>query len=382
MNTPTRKEIEDAYLFSGTGSNKFSKKRDVTLILGVDHGSSHASILLCRFHKFNTTLDPLQSRFLFEELWGSLKVRKYECRRSGGSSGLISDSAQNRILPHIRDPGTCPRNGYGTVWIPGRSTWYVYYMSTKNGEVKTCQYTNPVPGGSFRLNSSHIKKHPFLIDFISTKPLTASIAEAITGRVQNLDGIDLLICPQAVRTELMNIGETRSIQAAMYNNDLSALPSGLSQFPKQFSRNVSSLHHFYGVYLHYFIKCTLVMHAVGWHLDVFADGDPSIENKKCFEILSSAIPIRDILESYPNGRGGGTTANHFIFALLDWNSGQRSRRRVWTNPANAHLPHGINSYPARQAMSETIWNNFFNVDTVRIPQGISLENLGYEDNDE
>ena len=96
------------------------------------------------------------------------------------------------------------------------------------------------------------------------------------------------------------------------------------------------------------------MHAV----DVFADDDPSLENKKCFEILSSSIPIPEIQESHPNGRGGGSTANHFMFALLDWNCGQRSRRRVWTNPANAHLPHGINAYPARQALSKTIWNNF------------------------
>lgn len=375
-NTPTIKELEEGYLFSGLGSKKYlpnrSRDRDVTLILGVDEGSRYASILLCRFHKFNMKLTPVRARTLFQDLWDSLSSsRKYECKRTGGSSGLITKSKQNAIKKLIHVPGSCPRNGDGSIWIPGRDTWYLYYFGTYDGEVKTFKYTNPVPGGSFTLPSKFIMKYSFLMDFISTKPLSATIVEQITPLLQDFDDFNYLITPQAVRVELMNLGESRCVQAALEANDPSQLPVDVSNPPKR-ENGATQMQHFYAIYLELYINGTLVGHPVGAHCDFFSDGTPSLENKKCFEMLTSSIPIQDLRVSHPNGRGGGCTPGHYVFALLDWGKSQRFKRRTWIHPANAHLPNGPSAYPARQHLTSAIWERFFNPNTVTFPNGATV----------
>jgi hypothetical protein len=182
-----------------------------------------------------------------------------------------------------------------------------------------------------------------------------------------------LITPQAVDAELKNIEETRMVTNHSSSvRKKSALPLDMAEAPKGLTG--SQMHRYYSLYNRDFIKYTLVMHPVGFHRDTFADGYPSLENKMCFELINSRIPMQNIATSHPNGRGGGRTNEHFVFGLLDWSSGQRNRRRVWTDPANQNLPHGPNHYPANQALTQEIWNAFFRPRTVHIPAGVNLDN--------
>ena len=68
-----------------------------------------------------------------------------------------------------------------------------------------------------------------------------------------------------------------------------------------------------------FNKHTLVTHPVGYHVDVFAKGKSSLENKIC---------LVDRLNSKKYGRGGAQDGS-YVFALLDWEVGTRKRRRVY-----------------------------------------------------
>ena len=50
---------------------------------------------------------------------------------------------------------------------------YIFYIGTKDGELKHTYYTNPQPGGSFLMPTLLLEKYPFLVDFASTKPTAA-----------------------------------------------------------------------------------------------------------------------------------------------------------------------------------------------------------------
>ena len=63
--------------------------------------------------------------------------------------------------------------------------------------------------------------------------------------------------------------------------------------------------------------------------------------------------------------------------ILDWSCGQRSKRRTWTDPANANLPNGPNSFPPKQALTQSIWDDFYttNGDNVHVPKGVNVDHL-------
>ena len=364
-NMPSATELEQGYLFSGAGPFKVP---DVTFILGTDVDGSYASILLCRFHKFVPNLTSTQKRHLFQDAWNSLGANKFECRRSGGSSGFITESVDNVILKFMNYSGSTPRNGKGAVWIKGSETWFIYYIGTYDGDPKRCKYTNPVPGGSFLLKSKYLKAHPILNEFISIKPISALIISTIQPILLKKENFKFLITPQAVSEETRNIAETTDIISAFKSG--TELPLDLDPVPKGFRGN--SFKMFYDIYNKNFIKYTIVMHPVGLHRDTFADGTPSLENKVCFKLLSTMVPEAMLLNTHQHGRGGGCS-NEFVFALLDWSSGQRSRRRVWTHPANARLPNA----PANntQRLTIEIWRAFFRRGAVFVPDGVNANNL-------
>ena len=80
-------------------------------------------------------------------------------------------------------------------------------MGTLDGEVKTCKYTNPVPGGSFRLKHKPIVSFPFLKYFISIKPITATIISTLEDRLMSNPDFRIRVTPQAIIAELKNIEE-------------------------------------------------------------------------------------------------------------------------------------------------------------------------------
>ncbi len=310
-NIPTDEELHDSYLFKNRGP--FKKKVDVTLILGMDsETSSVASILLCRFHTMPCSLTHKQKEDLLSSVWQSMKANKFECRRRGGSSGLISSDKNNVIKKFISYPGCAPRNGSGVIWMQGTDTWYLYYIGTFDGKVKRCHYTNPVPGGSFRFNHKFIKKHKILADFISIKPIAALIIEAIQGKLQESEEFNTSITPQAIRAELMNIAETRDV---MNSTSPGSLPLDLKPVPKGIKKMNKWLQ-FYSIYNRDHVKFTMVVHPVGFHLDSFKDKCPSLENKFCVEMLQHRITQRMIMNTHPYGRGHDGAKRQIVFSSL------------------------------------------------------------------
>jgi len=104
------------------------------------------------------------------------------------------------------------------------------------------------------------QKYNFLCSFVSTKGLAAAIVVAIGNT-------DISICPIAVKEELQNVAFAR-------------------KFIEQFSldKNLASqqkLSLFYAFYSENYLSYTLVQHPVGRHLDTFANGKPSLENRVC-----------------------------------------------------------------------------------------------------
>ncbi len=301
-------------------------------------------------------------------MWNSLGVNKFECRRSGGSSGFITDTEDNLILKFMKYSGSMPRNGTGAVWIKGSKTWFVYYIGTYDGDPKRCKYTNPVPGGSFHLKSKLLVSHPMLQDFISIKPISALIISALQPKLMKKENFKVLITPQAVSEEIRNIAETSDIISSYMSG--TELPLDVDPVEKGFRGNAFKM--FYDVYNKNFIKYTIVMHPVGLHRDTFADGTPSLENKVCFKMASAVIPEEMLLNSHRHGRGGGSN-NEFVFALLDWSSGQRSKRRVWTHPANAGMPNAPSDNS--QLLTAQIWRAFFRPGRVFVPDGVNANDL-------
>ena len=117
----------------------------------------------------------------------------------------------------------------------------------------------------------------------------------------------------------------------------------------------------------------MVVHSVGFHLDSFADKCPSLENKFCVELLQDQINQKMLTNTHPHGRGGGSTGKHFVFGLLDWTGGQRDRRRVWTDPANAHLDHAPQN--PNDHLTRGIWEAFYRPNVVHVPNGVNRDRL-------
>lgn len=312
-NILTSREIDEGYLFQNFGS--FSVAPDVTMIVGSDGEGTQASVLLCRFHNLVPSLSNIEKNSLFKHVWDSLKSTKFESKRSGGSSGLTQGN--NVFKRFVSNPGTSPRNGKGSVWIQGRHVWYLYYIGTFDGKSKNFAYTNPVPGGSFHFKVNALERFPFLLDFVSTKPFTALLIDWIQPRIKHKPGFRIQIAPQAVESELMKITDTEcllSCTRAGISHNLSDNKRTVPDAIMKMNRKAA----FYSVYSQYHVKYTLICHPVGFHLDYFANNLPSIENKVCFEISKEFLPDDTIYNSNPNGRGGCSSDNLFVFAILDW----------------------------------------------------------------
>ena len=79
-------------------------------------------------------------------------------------------------------------------------------------------------------------------------------------------------------------------------------------------------------------RYSLVGYPVGYHVDVFNEGNHSLESKICLSM--DVIPVCNI------GRGAGGESK-FVFALLDWrNSSGSSTRLNQYVAAGGILTHG------------------------------------------
>ena len=286
----------------------------------------------------------------------------------------------NELLILLQSHNSSPRCSKGTVFLRDRDNlkWHLFYLGTKDGAAKYTYYTNPVPGGSFKMPSKLLQKYDCLRDFASIRPMAALVLEAVRRNIkQTKPKIPIhTVCPIAVEQELKYIEHARHF-----------LKEVISHHEKKYGHKWTHeqlLILFYEFYAENFQNYSLVMHAVGGHLDVFADGKPSLETRICFSFSLDKVGNTNVWNTgCGNGRGGAGIGK-FCFALLDWEAPSRNRRNVWTDPQNSHLPHSAAHYGrengnGRQTLNRTIWNRFRqNGRLVTLPNGINnIRHLNY-----
>ena len=289
--------------------------RDCTLFLGYEPGQplEYAAILLLRFHKMEPTVPHADSRQLLYALEKYLKNNKLERRRSGGSSGPLCYSSE--LLQMLATSNSSPKRSKACCYLRGLDEkWHLIYINHKEGSVKLAWYTNPVRGGHFPMDGKLMKLYPVLQRFVSTKPYAALLMLEVQKYLAT-QGINVSINPVAVQGELLNIDAARYHIKKVKDDHIKQTGKCLHREPRDLL--------FYQWYCRHFLMFTLVMHAVGAHIDVFADNVPSLENRVCF-----SFPAK-----YRGGRcgRGGFGLEEYTWALLDWGNYRRRRRAVWAH---------------------------------------------------
>jgi hypothetical protein len=307
-----------------------SRPCDVTFVLCRESQSSaNLSLALCRFHGMTKPMEPKDATALFKKAKSVLKNDCLERRRSGGSSGEIQHS--KTLMKMLHTPNSTPRKSTGSIFLEGTNQqWFVFYINRKDLKAVGTRYSNPVPGGSFTMPSTVLKNSPFLQDFFLAKPYCALILQALKPFFEK-NGIPL-VCPEAVASELLNIAATYAYCQ--------------NRATKKWNRSVWKTE-FVLFFNFNYVLCTLVLHDVGYHLDVFRGG-PSLENRVIF-----SIPLRENMK----GRSGGTS-KQTTFALLDWTYVQQARHIVWTDPANSQIDGSASSFGTDKRISKSVWNAF------------------------
>ena len=221
------------------------------------------------------------------------------------------------------------------------------------------------------------EEYNFLLDFVSTKPLAATIISTIEG-----EGMpNIKICPVAVEEELTNVRHAKAFLAKFLKDSKARNPE--KNLPTYFHNKIM----FYQFYATTYLNFTLVQHPVGRHLDVFSDGKPSLENRVLFSYELNKNNESMVANSgYRYGRGG-CGKHRFCFGLLDWSGRNRARRRVWTDVDNAHLPGSANAVAIEAGhgntrLNRTIWEVFAaNGNAIRLGNGANnLADLSYNNN--
>ena len=154
----------------------------------------------------------MTTKDLFQELQGLLKNNGLERRRTGGSSGYVSYTKELKLM--MATANSSPRNSKGAIWLRSKDNlkWLLFYVGTKDMEVKYTYYTNPRHGGSFDMPSHLFDTIDFLITFASTKALAAGIVSnlAEADKTSTEDFPKLKVCKIAVEEELKNAASARA----------------------------------------------------------------------------------------------------------------------------------------------------------------------------
>ena len=86
----------------------------------------------------------MTTKDLFLELQCLLKNNGLEQRRTGGSSGYVSYTTELKLM--MATPNSSPRNSKGSIWPRSKDNnlkWLLFYVGTKDMELKFTYYTNP-----------------------------------------------------------------------------------------------------------------------------------------------------------------------------------------------------------------------------------------------
>jgi hypothetical protein len=259
--------------------------------------------------------------------------------------------------------------------------WNVHYIGCQGSvaQVKQTYYTNPVPGGSFKIDPNMLEKYSFLCDFVATKPLEAAIMIEVEKLALSNNFPSKDICCDAVMEELANAQCARAFLTNYVRDLESVLHIKVS--------HEDCKTYFYQFYATNYVNFTLVMHPVGRHMDVFADKQPSLENRVCFCFPLDKFGKTNVKNTGYRYGQGGCGLNQFCFALLDWTSENKKCIRCWTHGDNAHIP-GSAAFVANETgvaavrLNRRRWQTF--VDNARreihwLPPDIdAIDNLIYQ----
>ena len=369
-NTPIdNSNVESFFLFQGKADV------DVSIVVGFQKETPRVgSLLLCRFHTLLSETPFVSTNTVKGEVFLSMLedalVVPVERRRRGGSSGLFTSE---KFLELINQQNSSPRRGCGNVALRMKNnvTAKLCHHSCKDTTLKNVECSPAVPGGQMLMKQEIIEKHEkFLVPFFSSKILASKI---------------LLLLPTVLvesspchRFALMKINEDavkcemHCHERTLHHTDIhmqkllkkefhgvEGVDPMCGNFDSKKHMTVLSFIHDECRLCHYnflsstFINFTLVQHAVGMHVDNFADQKPSLENRLVFRIKRKH---RDHGSGgCDEGRGG---FDGFSFCLLDWNSKNQKKTNEWTDPKNSDNPHHRQCHPANTRLTDCIWKKF------------------------
>lgn len=308
----TTDDVCDALVFDIGRPSK--RNNVVTVILGAIDGKI-VHCLCMRFYYLNE-LQKITGKVasqLRQDVLKELRKQKgrngYEVRRSGGSSG--HPLANKHLFKFLKASAAFPRTRPGVKLVQRKNCWDCFYIqkprsSSTNRIAKIARYFQPQPGGSFEMTRDIILKYPGLRSFVESKVLAAQILEQLNQY------FDIQVQPKAVAKTLLDMEEAMKLgQTAM---DRLCLLSADNLW-------------------------SMVAYPVGYHIDNFKNGLPSLENKVCFV---------DPRMNGDCGRGGAG-ASQYVYALLDWTNNTVGRRR------RQYLQLGGDP---RARVTAPYWNNF------------------------
>jgi hypothetical protein len=280
INSPDLKELELSFYFN---KKKGGDKVDVSVILG-ENDSGHHSLLLHRFWKSDKFPSKFTENRLYGNVSGKLSRAGLACRRTCGSSGLVSEMDAKTFFKFLNFPGAFPRKASGVKFMKHKLYWQCHYISPYKqkhgrGRSKKIAYSPPRRGGVFKVDIALMTDFPFFFDFAEAKIMSAIICKQITCTT------GLSIHPSAVKNELAAFKHAVDNPERTFRNSRKSI---LATF-------VLNAQH------------TLVTHPVGYHRDYFKERQAKLENKKCFILKGIA----------GHGRGGGG-GKGLCFAILDW----------------------------------------------------------------
>ena len=276
----------------------------------------HLVVLLMRFHNLvtgnleNYTSDSSKMQ-LFDEV-KALVPKGMVLRRTGGSSGeTVIDEF---FFQFLHCEGTFPVKAKAVKLVRTKDSFECFYISrmiSKEGTFVQVKYSPPKIGGSFVLPINFFKKHPLFKNFALSKPLAAFVLDKLNRT------LSIPAQPFAVRNELSNINKS------LKKNGTTSCDEMIRVY-NSFNRH------------------TLVCHPVGYHQDIFTNDKPCLENKICFM-------TENLSEKYLGTGRGGAGPGKFVFAILDWEGYQRTRRSTYIAiSGNADPPN----------VTEQLWQQF------------------------
>lgn len=311
--------------------------QDITVVLGTNE-EGESTLLMCRFHHLKASTGRYTPRELLTHLQHNLPANDggLERMRGGGSNGKISYSDELKYM--MATPNSSPRKSKGVIFLRMKNDlkFALFYIGTKDEEstVKRTWYGNPKPGGNFVMKEYMFEEFKFLQQFVSTKPLCAQLLKYLSSApiakkaFKKLNMKSPNIAQIAVTNELQNVECAKDFLRRYVREYKENQKKDLSQEDQKKA--------FYSFYAEHFVHFTLVMHAVGLHLDHFAQGEQSLENRVCFSFPLDGGKHHIKIGGKPYGRGG-MGLERYTFALLDWKGWWRRRRQMWTLPQNQHI---------------------------------------------